>query len=365
MKVNVLAENLNRAMSITSRVVASRAQLPILSNVLLRATKEGLQVLATDLEIGVRLWVGAKVEEEGEICISARVLAEFVGTLSSGVIEMAIEKENLVLKVEGSTARLPGVDGGEFPAIPSSKSKVDLELPIERLVEIVNTVSFAAARDDSRPIFTGILWKLEAGKLTLAATDGYRLSVDELKVETDKTEAFVLPVRALQEVVKGVEKGEKKVGLYVDLEKQQVIFKAGGTEWVSRLLSGEFPPYNQILPSGFVTKMTVGRLELGEAVKRALIFAKESANIVKLSIGEGKLVVSANGAAGGGETTMEVEMEGESETVAFNGRYVVDYLNVAESEDVVFESAGPLKAGLFKMPGKKLLHVIMPVRVQG
>jgi DNA polymerase-3 subunit beta len=176
---------------------------------------------------------------------------------------------------------------------------------------------------------------------------------------------LVLPVKALSEIVRSAGKEEKKVSLLVDADKQQVIFKIGEIEWVSRLLAGDFPPYSQIMPSDHLTKLTIGKSELVEAVKRAVIFARESANIIKLSIESGKMVVSANSAqVGGGETEVEVDIEGESLVVAFNGKYLLDYLNVTSSEEIVFENAGPLKAGVFKVAGKKLIHVIMPVRVQ-
>lgn len=368
MKISILAENLNKALSITSRVVTSRAQLPILANVLLRVTKEGLEVMSTDLEIGVRIKVGAKVEEEGEICVLARTMSEYGATLGAGVVEITSEKEGLSLKAGKSKAVIPGIDGGEFPSVPAFKGNADIEMEMTDLIRVVEEVGFAAARDESRPIFTGMLWKFDDDKLSLAATDGYRLGVDELKVvRTSEKEIgnVVLPVKVLSEIVKS-SKDEKKVILLADLEKQQVIFKVGDVEWVSRLLVGEFPPYQQIMPTGFATRVVINRKELIEAVRRAVIFAKDGANIIKLVVGEGKLIVSANSSSvGGGETEVEVDMEGEPLVVAFNGRYLLDYLSVINEEEVVLENAGALKAGVFKVLGRKMTHVIMPVRVQG
>lgn len=371
MKFTVLSENLNRALSIVARSVAVRPQLPILGNVLIKATKEGLELLTTDLEMSFRVKIGAKVEIEGEASLPAKTLTELMATIPLGAIEVVLDKETVKMTAGKVKATMSAVSSGEFPAIPEFKGEADLVFDAAEMLKAINRVSISASKDDSRPVFTGILWQFEANKIKLVATDGYRLGVDSLKIEKSKgkeLKKLIIPAKSLQELMRVVEKdGNEKIEVKIEDDKAQVLFKAGEVELVSRLLSGEFPPYNQILPSGFKTKVRVGKDELIEAVKRSAIFARESANIVKLQLTESKIQISANGGqTGNSETEAEIEFEGENLTVAFNSRYLLDALSAIEGEAVEFTSEGSLKPGVFVAQSKKseFLQVVMPVRVQ-
>ena len=369
MRITVLNDRLSYALGVVGKGVASRPQLPVLANVLIRTVSGGIEMLSTDLEISFRVKVGAKVIEEGEVSVSGRILAELVATLPSGPVELVVERESLEIVADGIRSKITGMASGEYPVIPGFSGKADVEIGIDQLVSEVSRVSLAAAKDDSRPVLTGILWKFENDGVRLVATDGYRLSVSKMPLkQTGKVEdKLILPARALTELVRIVDKSEEKVvSVRFESEKQQVVFKVGEVELVSRLLAGEFPPFEQILPGDHTTKMVVDKEKLSEAVKRAAIFARESANLVKLQIGESQVKVSANSAqTGSSESGLEAEVEGEGLEVAFNSRYLLDYLGVVEGGQVVFESGGALKPGVFKEEGRNWVHIIMPVRVQG
>ena len=368
MKINVLAENLKKGVSICMRGVSARAQLPILSTILLKAGKEGLVLSATDLELSFRVKVRAKVEEEGEMAVPAKLFSDLVATLPVGVVGLSDKKQTLIIEGEKVRAEVVGQSSEEFPALPKAKGK-GLEIDVAELAEKVERVGIAAAKDDARPILAGVLWVLDKKQITLVATDGYRLGVDFFKNDvsgtTEDTQKFVLPVRALMELVRVLEPAMKTVKVEFDNDKQQVIFLADDIEMSSRLIAGEFPPYTKVIPAEKKITVVIDKEALTEAVKRASLFARDSANVVKLAVGEGEVKVTAQSdQMGGSQTTIEAEVEGDEVTIAFNARYLLDYLGVVKEEKITLETEGELKPAVFRIEKSDFLHVIMPVRTQ-
>jgi len=368
MKVTVLAENLRKGLSVAMRGISSRVQLPILSTVLLRAGKEGLVLLATDLELSFKVNVRAKVEEDGELALPAKLFSDLVATLPAGVVELVNEKQTLKIRSEKVKAEIVGQGSEEFPSLPSAKGK-GLEILVEELQEKVERVGISAAKDDSRPILAGVLWLLSENKVTLVATDGYRLGVDVMDKgvvgAVGDGEKFVLPVRALMELARVLEPSMKSLKVEFDKDKQQVIFTADDLEMSSRLIAGDFPPYAKVIPADKKITVTLDKDILVEAVKRASLFARDSANVVKLLVNqEGVTVTAQSDQVGGSQSVIEAEVEGEEVRIAFNARYLLDYLGVVKGNEVVMETEGELKAAVFRIPGSEFLHVIMPVRTQ-
>jgi len=368
MKINVLAENLKKGLSIAMRGVSTRVQLPILSTILLKASKEGLVLSATDLELSFRVKVRAKVSEEGEIAVPAKLFADLAATLPVGVVDLSDRKQTLIIEGEKVRAEVVGQSSEEFPALPKAKGK-GLEIEVAELIEKVERVGVAAAKDDARPILAGVLWVLDKKQITLAATDGYRLGVDYFKNDVPETlgdsQKFVLPVRALMELVRVLEPAMKTVKVEFDNDKQQVIFLAEDIEMSSRLIAGEFPPYTKVIPTEKKITVVIDKEALLEAVKRASLFARDSANVVKLAVtGEGVAVTAQSDQMGGSQTTIEAEVEGDEVTIAFNARYLLDYLGVVREDRVTLETEGELKPAVFRIEKSDFLHVIMPVRTQ-
>ena len=383
MRISVLAENLNRGVGVVMRSVSSRPQLPVLANIKLTAAKNGLELLSTDLEMSFRIKVGAKVEQEGEMSVPAKTFGELMGTINSGVVELSSEGEKLTVKAGKTKAVIMGMAAVEFPAIPEFEGEADFEFESQKLMEVIDKVSFSAAKDESRPVFTGVMWRLTAsasdataagGEMILATTDGYRLSksvITPSKSAGKKENMSVnIPARSVTELVKAMGKDENDMVLMkIEMSKQQVIFKCGEVELVSRLIGGDFPPFEQILPKSHTTAVMFDRSELMETVRRVSIFARDSANIVKLSCEGEKGVMSANSSTiGSSECEMEVVTEGESLEVAFNWKYLSELLGVIGEERIRLESEGGLKPGVFKVMKKdkvdeSYVHVIMPVRV--
>lgn len=371
MKLTVLQENLNRGMTIASRMVATRPQLPVLTHVLLAAEKGRLKIAATNLETGVNLWTGAKIEKEGAISVPAKILSEFVASLSPGKVVLTAEEGMLKISAPGVEASFNGLAASEFPKIAAAKGKPILKIESKVFEEAVAQVAFAAAVDETRPVLTGIYFFIKGKELNMVATDGYRLSLKALKGVLEESlvkemgEGLIIPARAFQEAAK-VTGEEGEVEVYYAPDSNQLVFGAGEAEVVSRLIEGKFPEFEKIIPEEGKVKTEVETEEFGRVVRIASIFARESANIVRFELKKEAIEVSANTAqVGENKSVIEAKVTGGEEKIAFNSRYLLDFLGVVGSETFRLGMSGPLSPGLFR-PGKDetFLHVIMPVRVQ-
>jgi len=369
MKISVQATDLKKYLGIVNRGIGSRPQLPILSGMLLKVTADEVNLVSTDLEISFWIRLPAKIEEEGEMVVPAKLFSELVSGLPVGVVSLSSEKDALKIEAKGINAEIMGQSAEDFPSIPRAK-KTQLTLKSGEFRQKMDRVCISAARDDTRPVLTGVLWELSEKHATLVATDGYRLSVDKLEVaksSLEKDTRFILPARSLSEVSKVLgETGEDTFGVEFDKENQQVIFTITDMEISSRLIAGEFPPYQQIMPNTYSTRAVFNREELLEAVKRANLFARDNANIVKMTIEGEKLIIKAESSQlGSNSTEIETEVEGDGLTVAFNARYLLDYLSVNNVERVRWETEGELKPSVFKREDDEgWVQVVMPVRVQ-
>ena len=371
--MSLLQEELNKGLSVVSRFVSSRPQLPVLANILFSAEKSNkLCLSATNMEIGIQYWLGAKVEVEGQVAIPAREINEFVSYLSPGKISLEAKKKTQIKVISSSgESSFAGMSPGEFPKIPSIKKIGASSLPMKGLVEAVNQVGFASAADETRPVLGAINWLFNEKGYRMVATDGYRLSLKDVsqkvKVKSkEETVRFLIPARSLTEVVRlAPDRDEIKVGLTED--DNQVIFLLPDLEISSRLIEGNFPDYEKIIPTESKTKATVDKEDFLQAIKVASVFARESANIVRFSLKDGKIVISANApSVGENITEVEAKIEGPNLDIAFNYRFLLDFLNVIPVKEKGIELSfnESLSPGVFRIPSSpSWLHLVMPVRV--
>lgn len=363
MKIQVLQESLLGGLNIVGRAVATRAQLPALSHILIEAKKEGLTLSATDLEIGIQTKVSAKVEELGKVAVPAKMFGEFLSSLNPGKIELTLEKETLIVTAPGYKGKFQTISAEEFPAMsqPSAESAIG-EIAATALKEAIEHVVFAAARDSLRPVLTGVLWEMGKIKLRLVATDGFRLAIEEVVVEGTKDEVKILvPSRVVAEVVRLSGEGQIKVG-YIP-ETSQIYFEIGEVLVVSQLLEGNFPDYNKIMPEEFLTEIKVGREELLQAIRATYIFARDNSNMVSWKI-EGEQLILSSSSPERGECRVEVpiSLTGEESEVMFNAKFVLDYLGMITGEQVWFGTAGKLAPGMFRdLSRQGGQYVVMPI----
>ncbi len=375
MRVSCLQENLARGLNIVSRAVGVRTPLPVLANVLLATDNGRLRLAATNLEMSITAWIGASVEEDGALTVPARTLSDLVNTLSPERVdlEVAVRTNALHLACGATTATIKGIDAYEFPPIPEPSDEDDrLRVPAEALKEAIGMVTFAASRDDSRPILTGVSVNYQSNLLTLAAADGFRLSVREIPLETDFYESFtlVIPARALNELARISSDDEETIEIILPRDRSQVLFHMKDVELVSQLIDGVFPDYRQIIPRDAVTRTVLYTADFLRACKRADIFAREANNTVRLSIEPregmvGIMRVRAQASEKGeNEVILDASIEGEPIEIAFNVRYLIEVLSVIRNDQVVLKTSRPDKPGVIQPLGDEhFTHVVMPMHI--
>jgi len=371
MKLSLLEENLSQALTHTSRFVASKIQLPILNHILFSTDNGRLKLSATNLELAINYWLGAKIETEGSFCLPAKEITEFVSYLPAGRLDLFLKDTNVLTlsssKTESNFACLPPAD---FPQIPSLDPKTAFEIDLPVLTQAINQIAFAAATDDSRPVLTAILCTFGSEELTLVATDGFRLSlkniklVNPLKLSTEK-QTLLIPAKSLLEIVK-LARNAKKIKIGLTPDSHQIVFVLEDLELVSRLIDGEYPDYHRIIPKASGTKVYLNRDEFTQAIKQTSVFARQSANVVKFSLKTKSVELSANAPQiGQNKASIDARIEGEALEIAFNYKFISDFLNICTGEEIVLELNEPLSPGLFRdQSDPHLTHIIMPVRIQ-
>jgi DNA polymerase III subunit beta len=368
-KLSVMQENLARGLSVVSRAVSSRSTLPVLANVLLRTEDAGLKLTATNLEIGITSWVPGKIEVEGSLTVPARLLTDVVGGLPAGErVDLEVENgSTLHIRAGRTQARLRGIDAEEFPVIPAAGERPTTKVTQKLLRHALGEVAFAAASDEARPILTGVLTRFHGDKLTLAAADNYRIAVKTLPIlQAVEDTSIVVPARSYQELMRILTETDETVDILMAPAKSQVIFHVEGTELVSRLIDGQFPNYQQVLPASWSTRALVDREDLLKAVRLSALIASSAANVIRLRVAEdGSTGITIVAAADVGDTEGQVEaaVEGDGVTIAFNARYLVEALQNVEGDRLALEMSGPLSPGVLKpVDDDQYVHVIMPVR---
>lgn len=370
MKLSVLQENLAKAVTQASRFVSVRSQLPILGNILLKATKTKLTISSTNLEISVVNQIGAKIEEEGEISIPSKVISDLVNNLSKENVFLESEKEQLKISTPGFTSKVLGMNSSDFPKIPSILIK-PLVLPKKELIESISQVIFATSIDETRPILTGVFVIIDKNDLFLVATDGFRLSKKKIKIDSQKNQKgmqkVVIPKGILLELGRSADE-ISEIQFEIQEKEKQVIFRLGDVVLSSRVLEGEYPDFEKIIPKSPLISVRLDKEEFLRAVKLASIFARESANIVKLKLSKDSVKVLAESSSSGSqETNVEAKIEGETKDfeISFNFRFLEEFLHSVVGDEVKMELTTTDKAGVFTdSTDLDYIHLIMPVRIQ-
>jgi DNA polymerase III subunit beta len=368
-KLSVMQENLARGLSVVSRAVSNRSTLPVLANVLLKTEDAGLKLTATNLEIGITYWVPGKIEADGATTVPAKLLTDLVNSLPTGDrVDLALQAgDTLHLRCGRFETHIKGIDADEFPAIGAAGERPTTRVAQNVLRRALAETAFAAASDEARPILTGVLARFEGDQLTLAAADNYRIAVKTIAILDPVPEtSVVVPARALNELARILADVDDPVEIVLAAGKNQILFHLDGIDLVSRLIDGQFPNYQQVVPTSHTTRAVLDREELLRAVRPAALIAHESANIVKLQVsadGEPGITVSANAEVGDHVGQVEAAVEGDGTTIAFNARYLADVLTNVAAEQFALELNGPLSPGVFKPIGDdRYIHVVMPVR---
>jgi DNA polymerase-3 subunit beta len=367
-KLSVMQENLARGLSTVSRAVSSRSSLPVLANVLLRTEDAGLKLTATNLEIGITSWVPGKIDTEGALTVPARLLTDVVGGLPAGErVDLEVEGTTLSVRAGRFQTHLRGIDADEFPVIPAAGERPTTRVSQKVLRKALSEVTFAAASDEARPILTGVLTRFAGERLTLAAADNYRIAVKSIDILSPVEDtSLVIPARSYVELMRVLADTDDPVDIMLAPARSQVIFHVDTIDLVSRLIDGQFPNYQQVVPTSHSSRAVVDRDELLKAVRLSALIAAGAANVVKLRIGEegsAGITIAAAADVGDAEGQVEAALEGDPVTVAFNARYLTEALQNVDADQLALELNGPLSSGVFRpTDDADYVHVIMPVR---
>ena len=375
MKVSCLQENLSKGLSIVGRAVSPRSTLPVLGNVLLVTDAGRLKLSATNLEVGINCWIGARVEEDGSTTVPARTFIDLVNALPPEQVDMelVVRTQTLNLHAGRSEANIKGIDAQEFPIVPVPEGEGGIPVEAAVLRTAIEQVAFAAATDESRPILTGVLAKFEGTQLTLAAADGFRLSVRTIPLPQSVPDPFsiIIPARALTELGRISGEQEEPIVITVTPTRNQVIFQLTDIVLVSQLIDGNFPDYRQIIPQDHATHTVVDTAALLKACKTALIFARDAAHITRVHVkpdselSPGHVVISATSAETGDDVSeLDASIEGEEVEIAFNVRYLIDLLSVIGTPQVALDTTTSSSPGVVRPIGDvDYTHVIMPMHL--
>jgi DNA polymerase III subunit beta len=370
LKVTCQPSHLSQALQTVSRAISARSTLPILNNVLLETTSEGLALTATNLEIGIRKVVPAEVGEEGSTTAPARLLTDFVGTLPDEPLEMTLDISTQTLGVRCGRfdTHVKCIEAEEFPPGPSPEDGDRFKIPLEELLRAIEQTQMAASGDEARPVLTGELLHVQGARLTLVATDGHRLAERKLSSSgaPEGLEAsLIVPARALAELPRAFRGEGNEVDVVVSPARNQIFFRSGTSEVTSRLIDGTYPNYAQVIPSKSSTVVKVPTGELTQTVRAVSLFARDSANVIRFRVAPGALVLSAmTNEVGDSKADLGADVQGSEIQIAFNARYVQDALGVMGTDQVELRFDGPLSPGVIKSPeSEDYLYIIMPVRV--
>lgn len=375
MRFSILQQDLLPALQAVSRSVGVRSSLPVLANILIQTDNGKLKLSATNLEIGVIKLISAQIDEEGEITVPAKTFLEIVSSLSGANLEIETSSEQLKISAKNGggksfNATLNGISAAEFPSIPLS-SEQSISISSQLLQKTLPQITFAAATDEGRPVLTGILTEIKDGELELVATDGFRLAHKKAPLAGNLTTPFrvLIPKRTFEEIVRliseDLKETDKKVEISTSENQNQVVFKIGQTQLSSRLIEGQFPTWDRIIPTEFQNKSILDRQELLKGLKLASVFAKDAANVVKLETKSNQIKLSSEAKElGEQQTEVEAQTEGTEIVIAFNSKFLIDALSAVASAQVLIEFSGNLSAALIKPVGEEgLEYVVMPIRL--
>jgi DNA polymerase III subunit beta len=375
MKASILQDKLAHGLSIVSKAVSPRSTLPVLANVLI-ATDEGrLRLSATNLELGITCWIGAKISEDGATTAPSRTISDLVSTLPKGSVEISLEEATQTLHVEsgGSNTEIKCIDAQEFPPMVVSDTDEGIELDVKDFKTMIQQVVFAASNDDARPVLTGVLITIVKDTLTLTAADGFRVSVREAKLSKgiDGSLQAIVPARALSELSRIANDSDKSLKMILPKGRNQVVFKLPDIELTSQLIEGTFPDIGQVIPGNHTTRTIISTASFLKACKQAEIFAREGTHIARLNITPGSemepglVEISAQSEqTGSSEATVEANIEGQSILIAFNVRYLREVLDVVDTPNVALETSASAAPGVIRPLGDEdFIHVIMPMHL--
>ncbi len=367
MKISLERDALLTQLQTVARVASTRSAIQALSGVQIAASSTGTELRATDMDVSLRVPLQAEVVREGVVVLPARLLLEVTRALPAPQVslELRAAEQDIELISGNATFRIRTLRAEDFPPFPEPDADSGISMPVDAFVATASKVAGSASRDETRPVLTGILVSASEQELRMVATDSYRLSVKETRLESSLSSAFEVnvPARALQELARVVAGAEEKQ-LRVSVLQNQVVFSLDGVILSSRLIDGQFPNYRQLLPESFEYELRIAATELTEVVRRISLLAQKNAPL-RLAFNPGELTVSAQTPdVGEASEALPVPFQGEPLEIGFNPDFLRDGLEAVEQGDLLLKLISPLRPGLIESAdGSGFQYLIMPIRL--
>lgn len=362
MKIRAQRDVLLNSIQIVQNIITSKISLPILSHILIESQETDLRLTATDLDMGISCVIPVEIQEPGAITLPAKRFADIIKELPDNDISISTKKNNLVfIETALCQFKIMGLTREEFPKLPEFKDKEVIRLEQVSLKQMLELTSFAVSWDETRYILNGILFKISKDNIRLVATDGKRLAIIEkkLKERIDKDIQFIVPIKTIQELNRNL---KEEAELSLILGDNQTLFSLNGIVIISRLIEGEFPDYQQVIPAPSENKFRVDRQQFLLAIRRAALLSIPDYQAVKLEVFKNKLVVSKS-TPDIGESREEVPMEyqGKEMAIGFNPVYLIDVLKNLSLEQIEFELTDSEKPGVIRTEG--YVYIVLPMRL--
>ncbi len=378
MRIQTSQAALQHGLGVVSRAVAARHSLDQLRHVHLLADEDGVRLTATDTEIAMICTIDAIVHEPGSLTVPHRFINDLVSALSSAEITIDVADSSLVAQVRASDSNessIHGMSAATYPTIPGVGDGDWVRIVARDLREALRHVVFAAATDDGRPVLTGVHFRFDGDKMTLAAADGFRLAVYDMSVASELSEKLeiTVPARALQELERLLSDDDSAVEMYIHNDRTYVRFHVRAVQMTAQLIQGNYPSYDQLIPSEYQTRAMLQGAVLQGGVRSAAVFARESSGIIRLLFnGDGDdqhITLTARAEElGNHRGRVDASIDGEDSRIAYNVRYLQDVLQIASgpaAAEVAMETSGPSNPGVFRIVGRdNYVHVLMPMFVQ-
>ena len=366
MKIVVSREELQEKLSNIQNIVEKRNTMPILSHFLLEAHKGGSYITATDLETALREPLSLKVEKDGKICIPARKMFEIVREVEGDLVCESLDDQWLKIRAGASSFRLACLSSREFPAWPGMEDLEEIEIPAETLGDLINKTVYAAGDSDTRYTLNGLLFHvMPGGRLSAVGTDGHRLATVTKNIggKIAEEKKIIVPKKAAAELGKVLDKSDLSVRMI--LSKNHVLFSIGDIQFLTRLIEGTYPNYEQVIPTSNDKRIIVDRDALSRALRRVSLMAKDKTNAVKMEAGEDKITIaSSHPDMGEAQDEVAAEYKGEKITLGLNARYLIDIIDVMPSERIMLDMQGALHPVLIRdEQDPDYRCVIMPMRI--
>jgi DNA polymerase-3 subunit beta len=367
MRLSCLQKELANALNITNKAVGFNNTLPVLNNVLVKAEGKKLYFTTTNLEIAISCWIDADIKNEGEITIPSKLLTNYVGYLKDKDVKMAVEEGGgVLLETSDSKTKIKGIPSSEFPSIPAVEKEGGFVIQVKDLSSAISQVVFATAVNTTRPILTGVYFSINKDELKMVATDSYRLAEKTLKIKNSVGDTTcIVPGKTILELGTILSLVKEDSEVTVVISKNQIFFGIDKIEITSRLIEGQFPNYQQVIPKDSKTKITLNVGELSLALKRINLFAKENNNKILLQVNSGGVSITTDTTQYGvGEIEIKTKVEGENNEIALNSQFILDVLANIGASDVICELGAKSSPAIFKSNEKSdYIHIIMPLKI--